>query len=264
MKVHVPCREVCPARMYRQYIIGCMGTYTICCQIDANSIQGPTIFAIVFAAIVGRFLKSLAATFLEHGTTVGLIECLLGGRTVARAIALPFSVQFVHPVMIVLLIIWSMSPLGGRAALRVVSSRLSEERFASTFHYLDVMSSPYIISGASARQAYGNVVLAAFNAALSSPASAKSASQDLYGNLKIPMIEPLAASKTPNQDGWFDIPSGDTVTYSSLTGLPFLGVDPGHEAEFSIQSSYRHTTCSLSVLQQSTRVLQPTFHSNTT
>lgn len=81
----------------------------------------------------------MAATFLERGTTVGLIECLLGGRTVASATALPFSVQLVHPVMIVLLIIWSMSPLGGQAALRVVSSRVSEERFPSTFHYLDVM-----------------------------------------------------------------------------------------------------------------------------
>lgn len=78
------------------------------------------------------------------------------------------------------------------------------------------------------------------------------------------MIEPLAASRAPNGGGWFDIPSGDSVTYSALAGLPFLGSDSGHEAGFSVQSSYMHTTCSLSIHQQNTRVLEPIVHLNTT
>lgn len=44
---------------------------------------------------------------------------------------------------------------------------------------------------------------------------------DTYGNLKIPMIEPLIRqSSPPDIDGWISIPSSN-ITFSSLAGIPF-------------------------------------------
>lgn len=200
----------------------------------------------MFTAIIGRFLKSVAAKFLERGTTIGLIECLLSGRTVGGATALPLSAQILHSVMLLLLAIWSMSPLGGQAALRVVSFRPRAQNTTTDFQYLDLMSSPSTIAHEAPeyKATYGNSIYAIFNAALSSPGSAKQASQDAYRNLRIPMIEPLAASRNSDEHGWYDLPLGSNVTYSSLTGLPYLGVQPNDKAYFNIKAA----TCILLAL----------------
>jgi len=141
-------------------------------------LQGPTVFAIVFAAIVGRFLKSTAATFLENGSSIGTIETLLGGRTVFNAVLLPLSLKFAHPLMPFLVLLWMLSPLGGQAALRVVNPVPFTKNTTSTVSYLDVEHSPPIIVGASSYQSYATAVLSAFTAAMGSPGDSKNASQD--------------------------------------------------------------------------------------
>lgn len=229
----------------------------------AKKTKGPTIFAIIFAAIVGRFLKSIAATLPERSTTIGLVECLLGGRTVAGATFFPFSAKFLHPVMLLLMLLWSLSPLGGQAALRVVSRRTDVSDVPSTFHFLDTRTSPSMIVGASARQSYANAILSAFNSALSSPVSSRTSSQDLYGNLKIPLIEALKDNEKDG-DSWHIISPDSEVTYSSLAGLPYLGTDPSTEASFNIQSSYMKVECSLSLDTQEQRFFQDIVGSNKT
>ncbi|KAK3709104.1 hypothetical protein LTR37_011083 [Vermiconidia calcicola] len=209
---------------------------------------GPTIFPIVFAAIIGRFLQSIAATLLELGTTVGTIECLLGGRTVSSAATLPLSLRFAHPVMFMLFGVWALSPLGGQAALRVVGPASVMTNSTSTISYLDLSTSVFQVYGGSSQGEFGNIILSAFNAALSSPGASKSSSQDLFGNLKVPLIEANHDVEGPDDEGWFDVRDSDSTTYSSLAGLPVIGVPAVGETLFSVESSYMYPNCSVDVV----------------
>jgi hypothetical protein len=74
----------------------------------------------MFTAIVGRFLTSLAAWRLECGVEVAAVEYLAGSRTVFGTISTPFRLKLLHRTLPVLLVLWSLSPLGGQASLRVV------------------------------------------------------------------------------------------------------------------------------------------------
>jgi hypothetical protein len=91
----------------------------------------------MFAAIFGRFLTSLTAWRLERGVDVAAVEYLTGSRTVFGAISTPFRLRIFHRTLPLLLALWSLSPLGGQASIRVVS--LGEvTNFTSEFVYMDV------------------------------------------------------------------------------------------------------------------------------
>jgi hypothetical protein len=45
--------------------------------------QGPTVFSILFAAIVGGAMKSIATWRIQRGTTVGFVEQLLGSNSIS-------------------------------------------------------------------------------------------------------------------------------------------------------------------------------------
>jgi hypothetical protein len=225
--------------------------------------QGPTVFPITFAAVVGRSLKSVAATLLERGSKIGSIECLLGGRTVASAVILPFSMGYLHPFMLPLIVLWSLSPLGGQAALRVISVEPSGAESSMSFDYIDLSNSPFLMYGLQFSWELEPAVLSDFSTALNSPPIVKSSSQDLFGNIKIPMLEALATDQTPDGDGWYDIQTqspGDV--YSSLTGLPFSkpSLDTTDRAFFDIETSYISANCNLSLQKSNGQFIRDAVH----
>lgn len=200
----------------------------------------------MFAAIIGRSLKSAAATFLETGSTIGLLECLLGGRTVAGAATLPFSVGYYHPVMVFLVLLWALSPLGGQAALRVLSPANKTTNSTSMLAYLDMGTSPFMPGGRSdAQYEYGLTVVAGFYAALYGSSSLKGASQDPHGNLKVPFLEDFARVLDPDTKDFIQISADGRTPYSCLVGIPLSG-GPQHQTSISvIESNYMYANCTL-------------------
>ena len=219
-------------------------TYILCVSL-LTPLQGPTVFAILFTATVGACLKALAAFALERGATVGLIEYLMASRTVSAAVTTPLRLRFFHPLIPFLLALWSLSPLGGQAALRVVSAELEITSADAGVQYLDVSNSTFLLAGASGAASFYSSVSAVFNGALISPASTKSSGQDVFGNFKVPMIEQMATQTTSHPDGWFEYNNSSNAIYSALLGLPVLGPQAGTDSNFTVETSYVYPNCSV-------------------
>src|SRR5690349_5066834 len=79
-----------------------------------------TIFPLLFSVVVGRAAIKLATWKLERGTTLGLLESLIGSRTVGGTILTQIRLWPLTFLGLGLILIWLMSPMGSQAALRML------------------------------------------------------------------------------------------------------------------------------------------------
>jgi hypothetical protein len=76
-----------------------------------------------------------------------------------------------------------------------------------------------------------------------SPLDQKAAHQDAYGNIKVPNFDTLAPSLSADTD-WRGVPeNGSQVIWSSLTGLPVLGLPTAGNSSFTLNTGYMTTDC---------------------
>ncbi|KAF4966331.1 hypothetical protein FSARC_5959 [Fusarium sarcochroum] len=220
-------------------------------KLRAISRFGPTVFPIVYAAAVANLLKSFANWRLERGITILSLHVLQSSRTVFSALATPVKTRALGFVTFPIVLLWLLSPFGGQASLRVIS----EEPFAtySTWHGRTLDGTgPFRHGGAFSSSGKDIVpaIVGAFTAALSSPASIKEASRDAFGNVKIPMIEPLEDSDHVSRDevGWFHLKDRTDLMYSSLAGFPIQpsgGFKKRTNYTFTMNTSYITANCKL-------------------
>lgn len=180
-------------------------------------------------------------------------------------------------VALVLFVFWCLEPLGGQLSLKTVSKESNYTTIATNFHYVDFNESPFQLLDAPNRLAPINSALIT---GLFSPASSKNGSQDLFGNLQVPMLEVLKDTQKADSAGWYrtaqlvelnstskalarleeflgvpndaDVDGGVTTqAYASLTGVPFLRgipvIPPGPGAANT--SATENVTMTLSELQ---------------
>lgn len=124
------------------------------------------------------------------------------------------------------------------------------------FQWLEYMSRfPHDGPRSSAGIEYLPAAAGGFAAALSSPMSVKMAPRDVFGHVKIPMVEVYEASDDVQADanGWYAVndlqDDKDAIRYSSIAGLPMTSQDGlSQRANYSvtIDTSYMYTTCTVS------------------
>lgn len=85
---------------------------------------------------------------------------------------------------------------------------------------------------------------ALYTAALLAPLSTKIGPQDSWGNVKVPRLEALNASM-PDANGWVKVPGNisSPETYSSLVGLPIVGLPKNATSNFTIEANYLSVSC---------------------
>ncbi|KAL1891306.1 hypothetical protein Sste5346_007766 [Sporothrix stenoceras] len=208
----------------------------------------PTIFPVLFAAVVGSCLKGVVTYSLQtgRGATIGMLEQLLGSQSMYRAISTQIRMHAYNPLGILLLMLWALSPLGGQASLRVIS-------IGSVLNQTD---SSIIAVNLFQKFTYGNG--ANYNVALTSVANPviaammgasflSSRNQDLWGNLRFPTIERIEAAYTAagnsSVNGWFDVPETTNLTYSSLVGAPVTLISSEGNTSFTLSGSYLSLSC---------------------
>jgi hypothetical protein len=76
------------------------------------------------------------------------------------------------------------------------------------------------------------------------PQSTMFGPRDLWGNVKIPSLRALDLSKS-DSNGWINIPSNISTpeTYSSLVGLPIVGLPLNATSNFTLDSTYISVEC---------------------
>jgi hypothetical protein len=152
-----------------------------------------------------------------------------------------------------LLFLWALSPLGGQASLRLMSRDFAEDSLPTKLRYMTTgpgatmwgLSSTYVDSGKFSDAS------ALYTAALLAPLSTKLGPEDPWGNVKIPSLESLS-HLTPDPNRWIEVPSSfsQPESYSSLVGLPVVGLPQSGTSKFTIEATYISVNCSQLVQQE--------------
>ncbi|UQC79225.1 uncharacterized protein CLUP02_04704 [Colletotrichum lupini] len=203
-----------------------------------------TLFPILFASVVGRLMFESARWKLEKGGSLGSLEQLMGSRTVGSTLWTVIQFRTVNLLAAALVLVWAFSPLGAQAILRMLNSRSRTDSRSVTIASFDNLSRSWFASmvsvgGVSGGQNRGLLedIANIYTIVIMEPRSNKLDAVDLWGNVKIPMMDSDAT------DGWNKV-AGDVnkIQYSSLVGIP-VSYDNLGDATFSLESSYLDLEC---------------------
>ncbi len=195
------------------------------------------------------------------------MELLLGSRSVFSTIKSQLQFRRATTIGVLLLLLWSLSPLGGQASLRVLQRTNRVTRTATTLRYM--YTGPYAVLLRSMDTTWSDFK-GGLTSALSATYDARVAPIDPWGNVRVPLLRRLPRPPSPriagnvdddDDDGWRTVP--DTMTepeqYSSLVGVPVIGLPADAAAatrrtykaddtanvtvDFSIETSYMELQC---------------------
>ncbi|EUC45065.1 hypothetical protein COCMIDRAFT_96576 [Bipolaris oryzae ATCC 44560] len=204
----------------------------------------PTIFPLLFAALMGRFFRHLGLWLAQRGTTLGRLEQLVGCQSVFSALERQISLRSWSIIGIASILVWLLSPVGGQSALRLLDQESGEIHSTGQIRYLspmEVMKS--ILTGASSVNNGRSGFTAICLAALLSSSKVKDTPVDLWGNVKLPLYRHIENSTS---DEWKTIwnPTGNNITYASLIGIPVVGLPTDGVSTFNIKARQWDITCS--------------------
>ncbi|KAJ5735881.1 uncharacterized protein N7483_001006 [Penicillium malachiteum] len=200
----------------------------------------PTVFPVLFAAIAGSSMKSIAAWRVQtsQGATIGFIQQCLGSQTISSAFLVQIRLRALNVFAVCTLILWCLSPLGSQASLRVISivpnypSTSINLTTANTFTEYQYG----LIDGAEmAMTTITNPVIAS----IMSTTLLRSRNQDLWGNIRFPVIKNLSNSSSD----WMDMPANSELTYASLVGSPVADLSTSGNTSFTLPGSYLSISC---------------------
>lgn len=178
----------------------------------------------IFSFAMSRLLYQLARQRLESGTAVGTLEQLIGSQTLGSAFKTHLELQSFNILGLILLCVWLLSPIGGQSLLRI----LHEDTLPieTRVVYFDNLRQELTQSS--------GIRDASYHMALLAPEEVKRRPEDLWGNVKIPMIE------RGHDQEWTEISA--IPIYSALVGIPIANVSRGNST-FSLESGYLNLTC---------------------
>ncbi|KAM0253657.1 hypothetical protein ACHAQJ_007169 [Trichoderma viride] len=156
-----------------------------------------TLFPIAFAAVFGQAIKRYTAWRLERGTHLAFIEQMMGSLTIGGFLSTTYTLRALNVATIILLVVWTMSPLGSQASLLMFTKQPVIVTSPSTITYLDtILGNTQFSSG----DLYVVPTLnALYNACLLEPNTTRNSDSDLWGNVKIPDIR--KSWLAPGDDG---------------------------------------------------------------
>jgi hypothetical protein len=171
---------------------------------------------------------------LERGIEIESAAYLSKVGTLGSVIGSILTYHYLHWLPWVVLLVYSLSPLGSQAVLRFVSiARMP----------MPSISVQYIYPNASglldtSDDAFWTGFASAFLiSSIVSEASINGRPQDNWGNIRIPVYELLDAS-TVDKEGYIKIPSTNGTNYTSLIGIPISMNTGNFTSTFTLHSWY--------------------------
>ncbi|KAG6359248.1 hypothetical protein INS49_012769 [Diaporthe citri] len=161
---------------------------------------GPTVFPIVFAALVGRALKAIGRFKSEKGIKFSTLWAFLPTKTVFDAVLLQWSAGALSLPTILVGLLWAMSPAGGQASLRMLYRTNQTSVSSTSIHYMDTGPLGILYTYATLFEGYDMgpyrtefpfPITASFAAALMQDFETKSGPRDSWGNPKVPRLDML-------------------------------------------------------------------------
>jgi hypothetical protein len=153
---------------------------------------------------------------------------------VAGAIKQPFLLRRVNLISVLLLCLWSLSPLAGQALLRMSYTDSAPTSQSIDLQYVDTTVSSPAFGGQSSTASMAQLVDMLYGSAILAPVPAQQASMDTWGNIKIPVLQSLGATDV---NGWSAVTG--QPSYSSLAGVPVAGLTEDTSlTSFDLASAY--------------------------
>ncbi|WXC54088.1 hypothetical protein SNK03_000093 [Fusarium graminearum] len=237
--------------------------------LEAASIAA-TLWPIAFAAVLSTVLRSVALYSCERGTTLGTLEILLGSLTVTNTLKSFFWVKLFSVWTPVLIVAWTLSPLGGQSVLRAVALQAEtlsfdfptisypSTNFSAGFDELPALYAlPFglrtifgaAFSSSATRLMHANGSSPNFRDTLEQVGGPDEArrlcKQDVWGNVRLPYLHLLDGYDSKDPYNWVHVPNDTIPPYESLVGIPIRGA-PSTRAGNSttmVQSSYVSLSC---------------------
>ncbi|KAL2868164.1 uncharacterized protein BJX67DRAFT_351228 [Aspergillus lucknowensis] len=203
---------------------------------------GPSVFPIIFAAIVGSMMRSIALWKAEKSAPLGLLEQLNGSTSFAGTVASIWSLRRPDLFTIPILLLWAMSPLGGQSALRLISQEPSTVSSNISVAYMSMNGSSGLEGQSSVADTFSPIT-SIYTTSLVASEEAKRSPYDAWGWPKIPLLRTLPLNDSGGTNPWRTPRPDGPVTYSSLVGLVVQGVPSGEVVEFPVESSYFDLDC---------------------
>ena len=169
----------------------------------------------------------------------------MGSQTIFGAIELQFLLRTFSVLGMLLIALWTFSPLGGQASLRLLDKGFHRELQNQTVRYLNSDAESVLSGGADDVAQFRFLVDTLYLSSILSPLTAQSASMDQWGNIKVPTIEPLEQTSTSGADGWYYMDKMDkkNASFSSLLGVSVAGIPIDGTTNFSMESHYMQVSC---------------------
>jgi hypothetical protein len=156
-------------------------------KLEEMLLYTPTVFPLLFAALMGRFFRHLGIWLAERGTTLGRLEQLVGCQSVFLAIERQICLRNFSIVGLCSILVWLLSPFGGQSALRLLRQEEHYLNSTQTLHYIDPQNvQDSYMTGASSLNSGRSTFTSLFLAALLSSTNFQTAPSDLWGNVKLP------------------------------------------------------------------------------
>jgi hypothetical protein len=182
----------------------------------------------------------IASWKVEHGTSLGLLDRLLGSRTVGGAIITAVGLRSITIGSLILVLIWLLSPLGSQSVLRILSTTASSIQSSTNVTHINSRQQSY--AGQAQSNSWSNGLASLISASILAPEEVKNSSVDTWGNVKIPLFSSLS-NISEDDNGWRQIPQSDFIAlHSSLFGIP-VSVGSGNST-FKVESTYMELACS--------------------
>jgi hypothetical protein len=185
-------------------------------------------------------MTTIAAWMAERGAKLILLEQIRGSTSIFATLKTQYSFRTFNFYTILLIGLWGLSPLGAQAILRVLSTTNQPSTTQVMGYYLNTTA----IGEADAYEEQNLWVLILptnlYLSALMSPTPPEVTEIDMWGNVKIPMLEAL--DPTSEVDGWIPVPDGN-ISYSSMIGIRITNISSIGISDVQITSSYFVFNC---------------------
>lgn len=157
-------------------------------------------------------------------------------------------------IALLLIAIWSLSPLGSQSCLQLL--RVGNVPVTKNVG-IDYLNTDAFNAFQGADDA-GSIpsLNALLFASLTSPASIRNSSMDLWRNVKVPDISRLAMSE--ETDGQL-VKVANTTKFSSLLGIPLAGVTDQGNTSFQMETSYIAVHCYDNIITINPETSDPDF-----
>ncbi|KAF4955468.1 hypothetical protein FSARC_11835 [Fusarium sarcochroum] len=239
----------------------------------------PTIYPILFAAVISRFFRNISRWGLERrgGIRLGALEQTFGSQSLAGSIERLLFVRSNLLFGILIVLVWGLSPLGGQSAVRLLHTGEGIKEKRGPIYYADSrlqysLNAKQFMDDSLTPQVSFNGPKWYMASLVASPAM-KADPVDLWGLPKIPQwpreLGDGVERRLDQLDNEAFIPENEF--YTSWLGVHVQGlnlVQGKAQYDFAVKKTYYDTNCTsaktgLRVAEYSKHIADPEFNLTT-